>query len=92
MGERLKTHAQGVRDLLADIQTIVEQGWPCTNPDMPGHLVEQIASMIQPIDVETEGVKTLEIDMTLANLVVNLDTIAADMLSGPDQGEWREQS
>jgi hypothetical protein len=88
MIERFKAHAQAVRDLLADVQAIVEHNWPMADPDHDGNIAETISHMLRPFDIDTAGAKTMEVDLTLAALLVDVQNVLDDMAPGDEQGSW----
>jgi hypothetical protein len=88
MIERFKLHAQHVRDLLADVQAIAENKWPLADPDYENNLSETIATFLRPIDVDTRDVETLEVDVSLNALLIDVQSVLDDLQPGPDQGLW----
>ena len=88
MGKRFRQHRDNVQALLADVQAIVESRWPIADPDYEGNLVDQLVPLTKPIDYITGGDDVVEVDMTLAALLADLDTIAEDLSPGPEQGQW----
>jgi hypothetical protein len=91
MVERWKAHAQAVRDLLADVQAIAEHNWPMSDPDHEGNLAETISHMLRPFEVETKGIKSIEIDLTLAALLVDVQNVLDDIAPGDEQGDWAKE-
>lgn len=88
MASRFRSYAQSLRDLLADLQLIVAEKWPIADEDYDGNLVEHINNMLHPIDVDTTDVSMLQVDITIATLLADVDTIADDLSPGKEQGEW----
>ncbi len=88
---RFKMHRDNTQLLLTDVQKIADDRWPVADPYYQGNLAEQFASMLDPFDIETEGAKIMEMDSTLASLVVDLNGIIEDFDPGENQGEWAKE-
>ena len=88
IGKRFKGHTANLRELLADVQKLVEAGWPLTDSEYNGNLFGQIFKILEPIEIETHGARVLEVDTTLAALISDVEMISDNLNPGPKQGEW----
>ena len=87
MAERFKAHAQHIRDLLYDVQEIVERQYPLADPDYDGYLAEQITFMLKPMEF-TPGDDPVVVDVSLVWLITDVQSLLDSMVPGPDQSEW----
>ncbi len=91
MSDRFKAHRDNVQSLLNDAQKITSERWPVSDPYCVANLAEQFVVMLHPIEMKTRRAKTIEIDMTLASLMADLDDIIEDFEPGENQGAWAKE-
>jgi hypothetical protein len=72
-----------LKNLLAVYERIRDEQWPIYNEENDGHLVEQIKTYLELVDV-TEGT----FDATIATFIKDLDAVIADFSPGKEQGDW----
>jgi hypothetical protein len=92
MGQRLTRHAEHLRELLSDLQTIHDQQWPIADPDHDGNLAQILAPFLEPIDYVTEAAgQEIVIDTTIASAIAELQQLADDINPGDSQGAWARE-
>jgi hypothetical protein len=89
MIKRLAQHTENIRSLLADIQTIAE--WPLADPDHENNLSGQIAAMLKPVDIDTDGATTMEVNFTLNALLIDVQSVLDDLQPGVEQSAWAKE-